>query len=76
MTTTTRLRRARKQHPACGGYCPPIKPGEPYLEHTEFPGADAEYANGAGHPVRMTECRRCAEQSGRAHYFEEVPRGT
>ncbi|WP_280381021.1 hypothetical protein [Nocardia wallacei] len=72
MTTTTRLRRARKKHIACGGYCPPIQPGELYLEHKEFPGGEAGYADAAGHPVRAAECRACAERYGRGHYFEEV----
>ncbi|WP_280389272.1 hypothetical protein [Nocardia wallacei] len=72
MTTTTRLRRARKKHIACGGYCPPIQPGELYLEHKEFPGGESGYADAAGHPVRAAECRACAERYGRGHYFEEV----
>ncbi|MGV9818398.1 hypothetical protein [Nocardia xishanensis] len=73
MTVTTRLRRARKRHIACGGYCPDIKPGDLYLEHKEFPGGEAGWADAAGHPVRTAECRACSERYGRAHYFKEVP---
>jgi len=65
MTVTMRVRRARKPRVACGGYCKPIQPGELYIEHTEFPGGDAQYANSAGHPVRLAECRTCAERYGR-----------
>ncbi|MBB3752680.1 hypothetical protein FHT44_005192 [Mycolicibacterium sp. BK634] len=38
-----------------------------YIEHTIFPGADSGYADTAGHPVRMAECRGCAERYGRGH---------
>ena len=69
MSTSMQVRRARKQRIACGGYCPPIQPGEHYVEHTEFPGGDAGYADAAGHPVRMAECRPCAERYGRGHLF-------
>lgn len=68
--TTSRVRRARKTHPGCGGYCKPIQPGELYIEHTEFPGGDSGYADGAGHPVRMAECSACAERYGRGHLFD------
>lgn len=44
----------------------PIKPGEVYLEWTEFPGGEAGYADSAGHPVRMAECADCATRYGRA----------
>lgn len=67
MTTRMVARRARKTHIACGGYCPPIQYGEVYIEHTELPGADAEYANSAGHPVRLAECQDCARRYGRGH---------
>lgn len=67
MTTTAKARRARTTRVACGGYCPPIKPGDYYVEWTEFPGGDAGYADYAGHPVRLNECRACAERYGRAH---------
>lgn len=60
-----KVRRARATRPACGGRCPSIKPGDLYIEWTEFPGGDAGYADAAGHPVRMAECRRCAERYGR-----------
>lgn len=62
---TKRVRRARTVRVACGGYCRPIRPGEYYIEHTEFPGGDAGYADYAGHPVRMNECRKCAERYDR-----------
>jgi hypothetical protein len=61
----SRARRARKTHSACGGHCKPIQPGDIYLEHVEFPGGDSGYADTAGHPVRMAECRSCAERYGR-----------
>lgn len=67
MTTRTRVRRARVPHVACGGHCPQIQPGDLYIEHTWFPGGDSEYANSAARPVRMTECRKCAERYGRGH---------
>jgi hypothetical protein len=67
---TMRPRRARKTRPACGGHCPPIQPGQMYIEHTEFPGGEAGYADTAGHPVRMAECRRCAERYGRGHLID------
>ena len=57
--TTGRRRLARKKHPACGGHCPPIQPGEVYLEVTEFPGGESGYADAAGHPVRMCVCAPC-----------------
>jgi hypothetical protein len=67
MTTRSRVRRAVKPHLACGGYCPTIQPGELYIEHTEFPGGESGFADAAGHPVRMAECRACAERYGRGH---------
>ncbi len=73
-TMTTCVRRARKGHVACGGYCPPIKQGDLYLEHKEFPGGEAGFADAAGHPVRLAECRACAERYGRGHLLPtEVP---
>lgn len=63
--TTSRVRRARKRRPGCGGHCKAIQPGDLYIEWTEFPGGEAGYADGAGHPVRMAECRTCAERYGR-----------
>jgi hypothetical protein len=65
VSTISRVRRARKMRPGCGGYCKPIQPGDLYVEHTEFPGGDAEWATSAGRPVRMAECRSCAERYGR-----------
>lgn len=62
MSVTSRVRRARKRRRGC---CGPIEPGELYIEHKEFPGGDAGYADAAGHPVRLTECRGCAERYGR-----------
>lgn len=59
---TSRVRRARKVHLSC---CKAIQPGDLYIEHTEFPGGESGYADGAGHPVRMAECRTCAERYGR-----------
>ena len=57
--TTSRRRVARKVHAACGGCCPPIQPGEVYLEAVEFPGGESGYATTAGHPVRMRVCAGC-----------------
>lgn len=64
----TLVRRARRDRicPSCGLF---IKSGQLYLAHTEFPGGDAGYADSAGHPVRMPECRRCAERYGRGDRF-------
>ncbi len=62
--STTRRRVARKQHPACGGYCPPIEVGDVYLEHIAFPGEDA--MGGATSPWRIRECAACATRYGRA----------
>jgi hypothetical protein len=67
MNTTMRVRRARKLHPSC---CDQIQPGDLYIEWTEFPGGDAGYADAAGHPVRMAECRACAERYGRKHLLD------
>ncbi|MEU2013048.1 hypothetical protein [Nocardia sp. NPDC019302] len=65
MNARTTLRRARKVHFGCH----PIKPGEHYLEFTDFPGSDLGFADAAGHPVRLAECRACAERYGRGHLF-------
>lgn len=51
--------------------CHIIMPGELYIEHTEFPGGEAGYADSAGHPVRMAECRSCAERYGRGDLIHE-----
>ncbi|MGW4325419.1 hypothetical protein ACWEKR_05955 [Nocardia sp. NPDC004573] len=68
--TTSCLRRARKVRRGCH----PIKVGEHYLEFTDFPGSDLGFADAAGHPVRLAECRACAERYGRGHLFpKEVP---
>lgn len=67
MTTTARRRVARKPHPCSWGDCRTITPGEVYIEHTEYPGGDyTEYADTAGHPVRIAECADCATRYGRA----------
>lgn len=66
---TSRVRRARKMR-LCDAYPGrPIRPGELYVEHTEYPGGESGYADSAGHPVRMAECRDCAEQCGRGYLF-------
>lgn len=62
--------KARMPH-RCGFTSHPIKPGEVYLQHTEFPGGDAGYADAAGHPVRVAECADCATRYGRGHLIEE-----
>ena len=63
MTTTTRRRVSRKTRPACGGYCPDIKPGDVYLEHKVFPGDDVWECKV---PFRLAECSECATRYGRA----------
>lgn len=65
---SARVRKARKARicPGCRCY---IGAGHLYIEHTEFPGGDAGYADAAGHPVRMAECRQCAERYGRDDRF-------
>lgn len=70
--TTAKVRRARKPRRAeCGGYHGhDIAAGELYIEHTEFPGGESGYADTAGHPVRMSECRSCAERYGRGGLFK------
>lgn len=69
---TTRRRVARKVHRCFGcttGHGP-IRPGETYLEHTEFPGGDSGYADAVGHPFRAGECADCARRYGRGHLLE------
>jgi hypothetical protein len=60
ITTTRRI--ARKPR-ACAGYCPPIQPGDVYLEHKIFPGHDTI---DVPHPVTHAECASCATRYGRA----------
>lgn len=71
MTVTTVRRVARKTH-WCPGCHPsqPIRAGQAYLVHTEFPGGDSGYADAAGHPVRMSECGDCARRYGRGALLE------
>lgn len=69
--TTSELKvvRARKQHWAdCADYHR-INPGDYYLQSTEFPGGDLGFADMAGRPVRLRECRACAERYGRSGLF-------
>jgi hypothetical protein len=69
MSTRLIVRRARKRHWAdCDSYHR-IKVGEYYLEGASMPGDDLGYADYAGHPVRLRECRACAERYGRGHLF-------
>jgi hypothetical protein len=63
-----RRRVARKRHPACGGYCPPIQPGDVYLEHIAFPG-DEDIGNTRF--WRARECATCATRYGRADLLEQ-----
>lgn len=65
----TRVRRARKQHWADCGDFHGINPGDYYLEGAEMPGGDLGYATAVGHPVRLRECRACAERYGRGDRF-------
>lgn len=62
-----RVRRAKKSRRGC---CRTIRPGELYVEWTEFPGGEAGYATAAGHPVRLAECADCAIRYGRGHLIE------
>ncbi|MFI6168868.1 hypothetical protein ACIBCN_18955 [Nocardia sp. NPDC051052] len=43
-----------------------------YLEHIEFPWEAPGHAAAVGHPVRHRECRPCAEEAGRARWFDAV----
>lgn len=70
MNGPTVARVARKSH-RCGWTSHPIKPGDVYLMHTQFPGGDGMYADAAGHPVEMPECAACAERYGRGHLIQE-----
>lgn len=72
MTATMRARRARKRHRCTGGYGHDIQPGAIYVVHTQYPGnSDSTYANAAGYPVRLNECRDCARRYGRGHLIVE-----
>lgn len=72
MTTPVR-RVARKGYrcDSCEGSI--ISRGDPYLEHTSFPGHDSGYATQAGHPVRMRECAWCAARYQRDYLIEPIP---
>lgn len=65
-TVARKARAARR----CGWTSHPIKPGDVYLMHTEFPGGDAGYADAAGHPVNMPECADCATRYGRGDLIQ------
>ncbi|AEK09543.1 hypothetical protein LITTLEE_163 [Mycobacterium phage LittleE] len=67
MSYALRVRKARTVRYGCHV----IQPGEFYIDHTEFPGGDAGYADTAGHPVRMAECRVCAERYGRGDLIKD-----
>jgi hypothetical protein len=69
--STTRRRVARKAHPACGGYCPAIRPGDVYLEHVAFPSDDC--MEGLTRPWRIRECANCATRYGRADLLGAHP---
>lgn len=70
MTITTRARRARKRT-WCGSCSGAIQPGAVYLEGKEFPGGELGFADYAGRPVRLIECRECAERYGRNQLIAE-----
>ncbi|SUA47240.1 Uncharacterised protein [Nocardia africana] len=61
--------RARTPHPCLGGCDNLIRPGDLYLASKDYPGSDLGYADAAGHPVRIAECRQCAERHGRSDMF-------
>lgn len=66
----TRRRTARKPHECgCGETVPP---GDVYLVHTTYPGADSGFADAAGRPVRLKECAMCACRYGRDHQVEPM----
>ena len=71
---TARVKRARKEHVACGGHCEPIRPGDLYVEHTEFPGNEAVHTDVTWRPRRAAECRSCAERYGRGHLIKDYLR--
>lgn len=62
------LRRARR-HRLCDSHDCAIGRGDYYLVHVEFPGGESGFADAAGQPVRMAECRVCAERYGRGDLF-------
>lgn len=57
---------ARKPH-RCSGCEGSIRPGQPYVSGTVFPGHDA---NTTTVPLRLAECASCAARYGRAHLLE------
>lgn len=60
------VKTARKEK-RCAEYgCPPIRPGERYVDHTASPQHD-DYGNTRW--VHLAICQRCAEQSGRGDLF-------
>ena len=65
--STTCLRVARKPHHCDSGDHPVIKPGQPYLSGTVFPGHDLIPTTV---PLRLAECGDCAIRYGRAHLLE------
>lgn len=75
MSTTSRRRIARKTH-HCEGTnhtSSQIKPGDVYLEHTEFPGSFLGFADTVGHPIRRAQCAVCATTHGLGYLLEPVP---
>ena len=65
--STTRRRVARKSRLCNSCDRRSIKPGQPYLSGTVFPGNDA---NTTPVPMRLAECGSCAIRYGRAHLLE------
>jgi hypothetical protein len=63
--TTRRV--ARKPHRCNSCDSPAIKPGQPYLSGTVFPGHDLIPT---AVPLRLAECAACATRYGRAHLLE------
>ena len=72
MSARTQRRVARKRWwCGCGRE---ISIGDAHLEHTQFPGDDpGDYADAAGHPIRLRECAVCAARYGRGHLVEPIP---
>ncbi len=67
MNTTVPRKSRKPRKCSCGNR---IGIGDMYVEHTTFPGDDSGYADDAGHPVRIAECRPCAERYGRSVLFD------
>jgi hypothetical protein len=72
VASTSTVRRARKTH-WCGSCARhSIRLGDQYILGTIFPGDDCGQPRRGGHPVRIRECRECAERYGRGDRFTPI----